>query len=178
MRFALEMRCAMVASGTRKALAISAVVSPPTARSVSAIDDAGVSDGWQHMNSNASVSSSSALAGAGGSSRAVCRSRVDTGPLAADLVDQPAARRPEEPGARVRRDPVAWPVVGGRDQRLLDGILGGVEVARAAGERAEDLRRQLAQQVLDGGWDAQRAPPRARFEEAVHLGGVRGRRRP
>jgi hypothetical protein len=35
----------MVVSGTRNAAAISAVVRPPTARSVSAICDAGVSDG-------------------------------------------------------------------------------------------------------------------------------------
>jgi hypothetical protein len=39
------MRCPMVASGTRKAFAISAVVSPPTARKVSAIAEAGVSAG-------------------------------------------------------------------------------------------------------------------------------------
>jgi hypothetical protein len=51
-------RCAMVASGTRNALAISAVVRPPTARSVSAIADGRVSAGWQHMNKSSSVSSS------------------------------------------------------------------------------------------------------------------------
>ena len=39
------MRCAMVDSGTRKALAISAVVRPPTARSVSAMAEGGVSAG-------------------------------------------------------------------------------------------------------------------------------------
>jgi hypothetical protein len=38
---------------------------------------------------------------------------------------------------------------GGREQRLLDGVLGGVEVAIPANERAKDLRRQIAQQVLD-----------------------------
>ena len=38
--FARLMRCAIVASGTRNALAISAVVRPPTARSVSAIAEA------------------------------------------------------------------------------------------------------------------------------------------
>ena len=38
-------RCAIVASGTRKALAISAVVRPPTARSVRAIADGRVSAG-------------------------------------------------------------------------------------------------------------------------------------
>ena len=50
-------RCAIVASGTRNALAISAVVKPPTARNVRAIADDGVSAGWQHMNSRMSVSS-------------------------------------------------------------------------------------------------------------------------
>ena len=55
-------RWAMVASGTRKARAISAVFRPPTARRVSAMADAGVSAGWQHMNSRMSVSSPSPLA--------------------------------------------------------------------------------------------------------------------
>ena len=49
--------------------------------------------------------------------------------------------------------------VGGGEQRLLDGVLGGVEVAVPARERAEDLRRQLAQQVLDAGGSVQRSPP-------------------
>ena len=44
-RLAREMRCAMVASGTRKARAICAVVSPPTVRSVRAMADAGLRAG-------------------------------------------------------------------------------------------------------------------------------------
>ena len=36
-------------------------------------------------------------------------------------------------------------------QGLLDGILAGVELPVAADETAEDPRRKLAQQVLDGG---------------------------
>jgi hypothetical protein len=43
------MRWAIVASGTRNACAISAVVRPPTARNVSAIAEARVNAGWQHM---------------------------------------------------------------------------------------------------------------------------------
>ena len=35
------------------------------------------------------------------------------------------------------------------EERLLDRVLAGVELAVAPDERAEDLRRQLAQQVLD-----------------------------
>ncbi len=56
------MRRVIVASGTRKARATSAVVRPPTARSVSAICEAGDSDGWQDMNRRMSVSSESVVA--------------------------------------------------------------------------------------------------------------------
>ena len=52
-------RWAIVASGTKNALAISAVVKPPIARKVSAIADAVLRAGWQHMNRSTSVSSSS-----------------------------------------------------------------------------------------------------------------------
>ena len=45
--------------------------------------------------------------------------------------------------------PSAGHCSGGREQRLLHGVLGDVEVSVAADHRAEDLRRQLAQQVLD-----------------------------
>jgi hypothetical protein len=34
----------------------------------------------------------------------------------------------------------------GREQRLLDGILAGVEVAVASDERAQDLRRERAKE--------------------------------
>jgi hypothetical protein len=47
-------------------------------------------------------------------------------------------------------------VGGRREQRFLDGVLRSVEVAIPANERAKDLRRQLAQQVLDRGRDVQR----------------------
>ena len=52
-------------------------------------------------------------------------------------------------------------MVGRGDERLLHGVLRRVEVARAASERAEDLRRQGAKQVLDGGGNVQRPAPRA-----------------
>lgn len=69
------MRRVMVASGTRNARATSAVVRPPRARNVSAICDAGESDGWQHMNSKMSVSSDSrAGVSAGGADR--CSGRI------------------------------------------------------------------------------------------------------
>ena len=69
------MRRVMVASGTRNARAISAVVRPPTARRVSAICDAGDRTGWQHMNSRMSVSSASA-AGRSAAGASHCSGRV------------------------------------------------------------------------------------------------------
>ena len=86
-------RCAMVASGTRNAAAISAVVRPPTARRVSASCDGADSAGWQHRNSRVSVSSGvrTGLA-ARTSSAAAGSSRRRPGALAAPVVDQPARR--------------------------------------------------------------------------------------
>jgi hypothetical protein len=60
-------RCAIVASGTKNARAISAVVRPPTARRVSASCEAGDSAGWQQRKKRVSVSSWSG----GGSSATV-----------------------------------------------------------------------------------------------------------
>jgi hypothetical protein len=62
-----------VASGTSSARAISAVVSPPTARSVSATWETGVNAGWQQSSNR--VSSSSPRAGAGSGSRHTASSR-------------------------------------------------------------------------------------------------------
>ena len=81
--------------------------------------------------------------------------------LAALVVDQAATGGTLQPPARVRRDALARPVIGGGDERLLDGVLGRVEIARAVGKRAKDLRREGAEQVLDGGRVAQCPGPRA-----------------
>jgi hypothetical protein len=46
----------------------------------------------------------------------------------------------------------AWAALhGGREQRLLDGVLAGVETPVATDQRTEDPRRKLAQQSLDPG---------------------------
>src|SRR3989454_6714475 len=58
--FARTMRCATVASEMRNALAISEVVKPTTARSVSATRASCDSAGWQHVNSSRRRSSASA----------------------------------------------------------------------------------------------------------------------
>ena len=45
--------------------------------------------------------------------------------------------------------PVGRPLQRRGEQRLLHGVLAGVELPVPADQRAEDLRRELAQQVLD-----------------------------
>ena len=110
------MRCAIVASGTRKALAISAVVSPPTARRVSASCDGGETAGWQQSTSRSRVSS---VAG----DRGVVRGfevedralPAATGALAAPGIHQPATRDRDEPRARIVGDALLRPLLRRRD---------------------------------------------------------------
>jgi hypothetical protein len=70
-------------------------------------------------------------------------------PIAADAVDRAVARRRHQPQARVRRDPVARPAVGGDREGLLRGFLGEVEVAEEADERSEDTAPLLAEDLLE-----------------------------
>src|SRR5204863_311632 len=70
------------------------------------------------------------------------------GVVAADLVDQPPVRRGDQPGPGIFGYAVGPPPHVGREQRLLHGVLALLELAVPAHEHAEDLRRQLAQQVL------------------------------
>ena len=141
-------RWAIVASGTRNALAISAVVRPPTARSVRAIADGGVSAGWQHMKSRTRVSSRSALmcsSGAGTNGllvRELGRDRVlapPAGLLAPDVVGQAAQGDAVEPAAGVVRDAFGGPPGRRRDQRVLHRVLGGGEVLVPPRDGAQHL---------------------------------------
>ena len=87
--FARTSRFAIVASGTRKAAAISAVDSPHTARSVSATRASGASAGWQHMNTRASSSSRSPAGGPSDGSDRPLWSRI----AAASFSPRRASRR-------------------------------------------------------------------------------------
>ena len=73
------------------------------------------------------------------------------GALAAPPVDQPPGGHRDEPGSRVLGHALLGPLRRGGEQRLLHGVLARVEPAVPTDERAEDLRRELAQQVLDAG---------------------------
>src|SRR5262249_58518362 len=69
--------------------------------------------------------------------------------LASHPIDQTPKRDVVEPALRVPRHAFGRPPGRGRDQRLLNRVLCGVEVPMASGDDAEHLRRHLAQQVLD-----------------------------
>ncbi len=134
------------------------MVKPPTARKVSAICDAGDSDGVtaHEQQDERVVGLRCATVSAAGASHCVGQGPPGDGVLtalasllAAQQVGQPARGDGDQPTARVVRDAVLRPLRGGREERLLHRVLGGVEVPVAAHHRAEDLRRQPAQQVLD-----------------------------
>src|SRR5437868_507975 len=72
--------------------------------------------------------------------------------IAAHLVDQPACGDGGQPAARIGRHAVGRPLHGRREQCLLYRVLALLELPVATDEHAEDLRRQLAQQVLGGGF--------------------------
>ena len=81
-RFARESRRFIVSGSTRKARAISSVVKPPSARSVSATCASSASAGWQQVKTSSSrssrngVSSISSSTGSGSSSSFVFSSRA------------------------------------------------------------------------------------------------------
>jgi hypothetical protein len=62
--------------------------------------------------------------------------------LAAQPVDRAVASGGDDPGTGIRRDAVAGPALRGDRERLLDGVLGEVEVAERADQdrdRAPEL---------------------------------------
>jgi len=152
--FARLIRCAMVASGTRNALAISAVVKPPTARRVRAIAEDKVRAGWQHMNSKINVSSGSMSDSISSTGATVSTSFANrdfpltTGSFAAHLVGQASGCDLNQPAAWILRNTLLRPLREGRYHSLLNGILSGGEVAKTASDRAEHLRCKFAQQML------------------------------
>ncbi len=143
------MRWAMVASGTRNAAAIWALVRPPTARSVSASCDGGESAGWQHRNRTVNVSSSSATSAPGGGSWANATSsrrvldasarRASISRLVATAISQPRG---------FTGTPSSRPLLRGRDQRLLGRLLSEVKAAVAPSDGGEDLGCELPQERL------------------------------
>ena len=140
---ARTIRCAIVAGVVSSAAAISSVVSPPNARSVSGICADGANDGWQHSRSSASVSSSSETAAAVTSSR---KTRSSRAAREASWRSVSVSRRE----ATVSSQPngcsgTSLPLQVRLEQRLLDGVLATGEVAVPADQRREHPRGVLAQ---------------------------------
>jgi hypothetical protein len=69
--------------------------------------------------------------------------------LAALLLDETPRCHGEQPGAGIHRGALGTPLDSRVDQRLLDGVLACVELAVAAHERPEDLRREAVKQVVE-----------------------------
>jgi hypothetical protein len=122
LRLARTSRCAIVRSGTRKARAISSVVSPPRVpqgeRNLRLDCERRVTAGEDELQ---------ALVGKRRGlhrhlSTIACDEQAELGregPVAADAVRRVIASRRHQPGARVAGDAVAWPPVGGDGERLL-----------------------------------------------------------
>src|SRR6185503_20225911 len=66
------------------------------------------------------------------------------------VIGHPADGDLDEPSTRVLGQSLGGPLLRRGDERLLDRVLRRGEIAEAADDRAENLRRQLAQQALAG----------------------------
>ena len=80
--------------------------------------------------------------------RVVCLAPA-AGALAPPFVDQPARGDRQQPRSRVGRNTFGGPLQRRGEERLLDGILARAELTVPPRERAEDLRRELTQHILD-----------------------------
>src|ERR1700686_5033268 len=79
-----------------------------------------------------------------------CRPSLAARVVAAHRVEEPPGRDSHEPAARVVRHSLGQPLHGGGEDGLLYGVLTPFELAVPAYQRAEDLRRELTEQVLEG----------------------------
>ena len=123
----------MVGSGTTKARAISGVERPPSRRSVSATCAAGASAGWQHVN----IEPEAVVLHGGFLFDVVGRDKergglglaVLPGRLPPEAVEDPAARRGDDPPRGARGQAVLGPPHRGDGEGVLHPVLGQVDVA-------------------------------------------------
>ena len=148
-------RCAIASSDTRNARATSRRREPPSARSVSATRASGASAGWQQANISRSRSSGIGLSGSSPRRRSQ-RPRAARGRAALAARARGAGGRSPgcgardgDPGGRVGRHAVARPALERDHERVLDRLLGAVEVAERAGQRGDRLPRLAPEQAVD-----------------------------
>ena len=158
-RLARTSRCAMVGSGTRNARAMAGVWMPATVRRVRATRASADSSGWQQVKMSRSRSS---VMGSGvvqevsvgvdldPSPARACEGRLllDQPTGAPDAVDGATASRGGDPGARPVGDAVRRPVLEGGEERVLDRLLGGVEVAAEGRDEAREDTSALGAEDL------------------------------
>src|ERR1700682_5672115 len=75
-----------------------------------------------------------------------------SGALTPPLIDHASGGDGDQPSSRVVGHSLLGPLLRRVEQRLLHRVLTGIELPVAVHQNAEDLRRQLAQQVLDAGF--------------------------
>src|SRR5205807_5816474 len=138
--FARLIRWAIVASGTRNAWPISAVLRPPTARSVRAIAEAGRERrmaAHEHQRQRVVVLGPRQFRDSG-----LPRRRLALAPppglLAAKAVGHPPRRHMDQPANGIVRRPLRRPLGGRRQERLLHRVLGVGEVPEPPHDRAEN----------------------------------------
>ena len=168
-------RCAIAGSEIRNARATSAVVSPPSARSVSPTRASGrqrrMADGEDQPQPLVRDRAHEFLVGL-----LVAAQRPQLGleraapprpaALGADAVERPVARGGDDPGRRVVRQAVARPALQRGQERVLDRLLGAIEVAEDAGEDGDRPSRLAPEQAVDedvlrAGQDAALSAPAA-----------------
>ncbi len=80
--------------------------------------------------------------------------------IAAQAIDRPSPRGDREPCPGVGGHPVASPCRDGRGERILNGVLGELEIANMSDQRREHLRALVAKRARDsGGGLVIRRPP-------------------
>ena len=162
LRFARTIRLPMVGSATRKARAISPVVRPPSARSVSATRAGISSAGWQQVKISRSRSSTIVLSSSMDGSSCWASRRVSSASRSARSATDRFRRRRSI--ARRRAAVVIHaPGLAGtpsrrhcRDgglERVLHRVLGQLEVAGLPDQRGQHDRALLAERARDRGRD-------------------------
>ena len=143
----------MVGAGTRKARAISSVDSPPSVRSVSATCASIASAGWQHVKIRRSRSSGTGASSSfgGPTARDAARSRPASarGARAGAAGRSPCAARWRPASHRIRRRAGHRPLLERRRERLLERLLGHVEVAEQTDQRGQDPPVLRSKDLLD-----------------------------
>ena len=75
---------------------------------------------------------------------------IEARTLAAHAIGHAARGNVDEPGARIVGEAFLRPLICGGDECILHRVLGGGEVAEAAKDGTEHLRREVAEEMLGG----------------------------